>query len=99
MKERKTDITETLWSDYWDIIVSKDLEKYRRILKKLKIVRVVMLCFQIPERQYIWTALSARAKAHAWADIENLLTAKVNLYWLIYLIINIVTLQMKKKYN
>lgn len=57
-----------------------------------------MLCFQIPERQYIWTALSARAKAHAWADIENLLTAKVNLYWLIYLIINIyiVTLQMKK---
>lgn len=58
-----------------------------------------MLCFQIPERQYIWTALSARAKAHAWADIENLLTAKVNLYWLIYSIINIyiVTLQMKKK--
>ncbi|PVD25821.1 hypothetical protein C0Q70_13484 [Pomacea canaliculata] len=31
---------------------------------------------EIPERQYIWTALSARAKAHAWADIENLLTAK-----------------------
>ncbi|XP_076463825.1 spermatogenesis-defective protein 39 homolog isoform X2 [Babylonia areolata] len=30
----------------------------------------------VPERQYIWTALSARAKARGWTDIEQLLTAK-----------------------
>ncbi|KAL8586877.1 hypothetical protein ACOMHN_050982 [Nucella lapillus] len=30
----------------------------------------------IPERQYLWTALSARAKARGWTDIEQLLTAK-----------------------
>ena len=34
---------------------------------------------QLPERQYVWTALSARAKAKGWTDIEQLLTAKVSL--------------------
>lgn len=31
---------------------------------------------ELPERQYVWTAVSARAKARGWTDIEQLLTAK-----------------------
>lgn len=31
---------------------------------------------ELPERQYLWTAISARAKARGWTDIEQLLTAK-----------------------
>jgi len=36
------------------------------------------LSTQLPEKQYVWTAVSARAKAKGWTDIELLLTAKVN---------------------
>ncbi|KAK7487131.1 hypothetical protein BaRGS_00021626 [Batillaria attramentaria] len=32
--------------------------------------------YELPERQYVWTALSARAKARGWTDIELLLTSK-----------------------
>ncbi|XP_070181966.1 spermatogenesis-defective protein 39 homolog isoform X2 [Littorina saxatilis] len=31
---------------------------------------------ELPERQFVWTAVSARAKAKGWTDIEQLLTAK-----------------------
>lgn len=31
---------------------------------------------QLPEKQFVWTAVSARAKVKAWKDIEQLLTGK-----------------------
>ena len=34
---------------------------------------------QISERQYIWTAVRALAKAQAWIDIQQLFTTKVSL--------------------
>ena len=33
--------------------------------------------FQLTEKQYLWTALSARAKLNAWNDIDALFITKV----------------------
>ena len=35
------------------------------------------LCFQIPDKQYVLTALAARAKLRAWHDVDALFTTKV----------------------
>ena len=36
-----------------------------------------LLLFQLSEKQYEWTAVSARANLKRWPDIEKILTSKV----------------------
>jgi hypothetical protein len=39
---------------------------------------ICVVLYQLPEKQFIWTAVSARAKVKAWRDVEQLLTGKVS---------------------
>jgi len=45
---------------------------------------VQLFALQIPDKQYVLTALAARAKLRAWEDVDALLTTKVSWgkpYW------------------